>query len=119
MKRALLPIVALACMAAAPQKRALVMTVPASPGLGLAPAPNPANSAPPGALQPAPTPNRDIDAPFGEVSSNKPSVSPTLINRRDTYRGEGFSRGSSPSEEQDKRVKPGAGFNLRMPFAPN
>lgn len=118
MTRLVLPVVAIACMAAAPQQRAFVMSVPTSPSLGLAPAPV-TGPAPIGTLQPAPTPNREVEAPFGEAAGTKPSVSPTLINRRDTYRGEGFSRGSSPSEEQDKRVKPGAGFNLRMPFTPN
>lgn len=116
MKRVLLSIAAIACMAAAPQQRGLITAVPPGPIADRPPGP----AAPsPNRFQPAPTPNRDVEAPFGGPGSNQPSVSPTLINRRDTYRGEGFSRGSSPSEEQDKKVRPGAGFNFRMPFAPN
>ena len=96
-----------------------MVAVPVGPALGPSQAPVGVVPQKEGRLQPAPTPNRDVEAPFAGPGSNQPTVSPTLINRRDTYRGEGFSRGSSASEEQDKRVKPGAGFNLRMPLTPN
>lgn len=96
--------------------RGIVLSVPSGPTPGFsipAPAPPPAPT-----FQPAPLPNRDMVGPSSPRTDREPSVAPSLFNRRDTYRGEGFSEGSSAQTEQDRRVKPGAGFNFRLPFKP-
>lgn len=63
----------------------------------------------------APTPNDDAAAPVTRASKDT-SLAPGFFSRRDQYRGEGLSPGSSAQIEQDRRAKPGAGFNLRMPL---
>ena len=110
-------ILAIPLLAAAPQ-RGLSLQVPgdASPLPG---SNAPATPPPPPKYRPAPLPNRDLEAPNGPRAKTDASVAPSLITRGDTYRGEGFSKGSSPQNEQERRVKPGAGFNLTVPFAPN
>lgn len=70
-------------------------------------------------FEPAPTPDRDNTGPTGPRASNDPTLAPALFTRRNQYRGEGFSPGSTAQEEQERRVKPGAGFNLRMPLSPS
>ena len=67
---------------------------------------------------PAPIPNRDVDAPAGPRASNDPRISPTIINRRDQYRGEALDPKSSAQVEQERNLVPGAGFKLRMPLTP-
>lgn len=68
---------------------------------------------------PAPVPNRDAAAPTGpKVRRPDTELSPSLFNRSDQYRGDGYINGSTAQSEQEKRVRPGAGFNLRMPLQP-
>ena len=102
---------------AAAKDRELNLQVPANPsGLSL-PAPPP-SSDPPARYQPAPLPNRDAElAP--PRASNAPTLAPTLFTHPDQYRGDGFNKGSTAQSEQEKRVKPGAGLSLHLPFSPN
>ncbi len=67
-------------------------------------------------FQPAPLPNRDYEAPAGPRASNSAELAPGVFTRKELYRGEGFSPGSTSAAETDRRAKPGAGFNLRMPL---
>lgn len=115
--RAALLVVIAPLLAAAARDRELNLQVPASPsGLPLPPAPS--RSGPPARFQPAPTPNRDVElAP--PPASTAPSLAPTLFTRPDQYRGDGFNKGSTAQSEQEKRVKPGAGFSLHMPLTGN
>ena len=116
MKRALLLLVLLPLAAAAPQQ-GIRLEVPSNP---LVPVPPRPPALPPSrGFQPAPLPNRDIDDLPAPRSTNEPSLRPSLFNRNDTYRGDGFSKGSTATSEQERRVKPGVGFNLKMPFSPN
>lgn len=108
-------------MGASPQRGLDLQAAPSSPPPLLGPlAPRP----PRVPLQagrdyaPAPIPNRDMDAPAGPRASNDPRLSPTIINRRDQYRGEALDPKFSAQVEQERRLIPGAGFNLRMPLAP-
>lgn len=85
--------------------------------LPLPPAPpriRPPSSGP--SYDPAPTPNRDLDAPVGPRASNAPELAPGLFTRGQQYRGDGYSAGSSAQSEQERRARPGAGFKLRMPL---
>lgn len=74
---------------------------------------------PPGAAAPAPVPNRDLEFSGDKTTGNTPSVAPSLFTRGDAYRGEGFNKGSTAQSEQDKRARPAAGFNLKVPLTPN
>ena len=114
----LVAVLALPLLAAAPQQRGLSLEVP---GESMLPAPVPTKPARPPvtAFGPAPLPNRDIEGPGKARASTDPRVGPGLFTRSDGFRGDGFSKGSSAQTEQEKRVKPGAGFNLTVPFAPN
>lgn len=88
-----------------------------SPLLPVPPTPPRRGPAQPGPnYDPAPTPNREIDAPQGPRASNAPDLAPSLFTRGQQYRGEGFSAGSSPQAEQERRARPGAGFKLRLPL---
>ena len=104
--------------AARAQGRGIVLQAqPPAQALPPAPPPQPALRAP-GDYQPAPTPNRDYEAPSGPRPSNAPQLAPGLFTRKDVYRGEGFSRGSTSESDTEKRVKPAPGFSLRMPLQP-
>ncbi len=118
MTRWLLPVLLLPLLAAGPPPRSFSLKVPDGGGMAL-PAPAKPPPVPPTLYRPAPLPNRDLAAPAEARNDGSTTVSPSLFNRRDTYRGEGFSKGSSADAEQDRRVTPGAGFKLKMPFAPN
>ena len=76
--------------------------------------PHPVPAAPP-RFTDAPTPNQDTNAPHVRATGDA-SVTPGFFSRRDQYRGEGLSAGSSAQTEQDRRAKPGAGINLTMPL---
>ena len=102
-------------MAAAPLQRPLTLAVPADGGFTLSP------PATPGAVpsfQPAPLPNRNVFTPQGPRASNEPTLAPTLFTSRTQFRGDGFSPGSTAQSQQEKNVKPGAGFSLHMPLSP-
>jgi len=101
-----------------PQHRGLNLqaTPQRSPLLPLPPAPP--SGGPPSApsFDLAPTPNRDLDAPSGPRASTAPELAPGIFTRSQQYRGEGYSTGSSAQSEQERRLRPGAGFKLRMPL---
>jgi len=119
MRLLVLPALSLALMAAAPPQRGFVVAVPdqTDPGLGAWPSSHPKKPAV--GLQPAPLPNRDVEGPAGQRAGSDAQVAPTMLQRSDTYRGEGFSRGSTAQAEQERRTRLGAGINLRVPLAPN
>lgn len=112
--RAFVPIVALLVMGAAPSGS----FVTATPMPDFAPPPRRPlqgrTTATPG-YDTAPTPNQDAFAPTARASRES-SLAPGLFTRRDQYRGEGLSAASSAQTEQDRRVKPGAGFKLSVPL---
>ena len=115
---AALLVVLMAPAAAAQAQRGIVLQAqPSSPLLPVPPT-RPRAAPAPGGYEPAPTPNRDVDAPLGPRASNAPQVGPSLFTRKDLYRGDGYARGSTSETEVEKRVKPGAGFNLRLPLQP-
>lgn len=106
-------------MAASPPRGFDMQAAPASPLLPVPPTPPP--RAPSEAMQgyaPAPTPNRDVDAPLGPRAGDDARLSPTIINRRNQYRGEALDPTSSAQAEQERKLMPGAGFSLRMPLTP-
>ena len=112
----LLPVL-LSSAPALPQHRSLNLqaTTPSSRLLPLPPTP-------PGVTEPrpsydlAPTPNRDLDVPADPRAKAAPGLAPSFFSRSEQYRGEGFSNGSSAQAEQERHVRPGAGFKLRLPF---
>ncbi len=101
---------------ALPQHRGLNLQAP-SPLLPLPPVPPSAPPAGSGSgYDVAPTPNRDLDAPAGPRAGATPELTPGLFPRGEQYRGDGYSAGSSAQAEQERRVRPGAGFKLRLPL---
>lgn len=92
---------------AVPQRSPLLPVPPTPPSTGPSSAPS---------YDLAPTPNRDLDAPSGPRASTAPELAPGLFTRGQQYRGEGYSTGSSAQSEQERRLRPGAGFKLRMPL---
>ena len=107
----LLPLAGLLAVAASPPPN-LVPVAPMPSFTTRAPAPAPTST--PG-FTAAPTPNDDVRAPITRASKDA-SVAPGFFTRRDQYRGEGLSPGSSAQAEQDRRAKPGAGISLSMPL---
>lgn len=105
-------------MPAWPQHRGLNLqaTPQRSPLLPLPPAPPSSGPSSMPDYDLAPTPNRDLDAPSGPRASKNPELAPSLFTRSEQYRGEGYSAGSSAQSEQERRLRPGAGFKLRMPL---
>ena len=100
-------------IAASPQRGfVLEGAPPVVPPPSLPGAPPPA--APP-RFAPAPLPNRDLSAPLGPRATNDPQISPKLFHRNDQYRGEGIDPRSSAQSAEERRLLPGAGFNLRIP----
>lgn len=105
-------------IAAAPMERPLTLGVPAENGFSLGQtAPRAASARPPSFL-PAPLPNRDLATPAPERATNEPTLAPTLFTTRTQFRGDGFSPGSTAQSEQEKKLRPGAGFSLHMPLTP-
>ncbi len=107
----------LAMLLAAASPSGYNLQVPA-PGSGLPVPPAPPAAGPPSKFQPAPTPNRDVELAKPRAS-NETTVAPSLFTRPNEYHGDGFSKGSTVQSEQERRVKPAAGFSLHMPLAPN
>lgn len=65
----------------------------------------------------APVPNLDEAAPvLRTLGPARPEVAPSLFRRTNTYRGEGFTTGSSAESEQTRRIAPTPGVNLSMPL---
>lgn len=107
---------ALPIVAAGPLDRPLTLTVPAQGAFSLQqPMPKLASRTP--SFQPAPLPNRDLSTPIPERATSEPSLAPTLFTTRTQFRGDGFSPGSTAQSDQEKKLKPGAGFSLHMPFS--
>lgn len=109
----LLGLAILLTMAAGPPSKYNKM--PTFPPLVKAPPQKLAGPPTPPGFEPAPLPNRDAFAPVTRASKET-SVSPSLFTRRDQYRGEGLAASSSAQSEQERRLLPGAGFNLSMPL---
>ncbi len=108
----LLPLVGLLTVSASPPPRFTTVT-PLPPEFTTSrPAPTP-DTTPPG-FTTAPTPG-DVSAPVAPQSKDA-TLAPGFFTRRDQYRGEGISAGSSAQIEQDRRAKPGAGISLTMPL---
>lgn len=104
----------LLAMAAAPQGGGFSITTPA-PTFAVPPQ-QLGKSAAPSGFAPAPLPNRDAATPAGPTGSSSASLSPSVFTRGDQYHGEGLSASSSVQSDQERRAKPGAGFNLKMPL---
>ena len=113
----MLAVMSLATAAGAQTPRGLVLQAQpdASPLPPLSPA-RPGAPADPRAFQPAPTPNRDLYEPLGPRASNSPELGPGVFTRKDTYRGEAMTQGSSNETSVDRRAHPAPGFSLRMPL---
>lgn len=114
--RLALALVAPLLAAAAPPQSLSLQVVPSPkyPFTARAPAP-PRPSGP--VYEPAPLPNPDITAPR-RAESQGTEISPSLFNRRDQFRGDSFLKGDSVQSDQDRRMRPSAGFKLRMPLQP-
>ncbi len=65
---------------------------------------------------PAPTPNREAEAPLPPRASMDATVNPTLFTRKEQYRGDGFSPNSTAQDAEERHYTPGAGFNVKMPI---
>lgn len=111
-------VLALPLVAAAPMDRPLTLAVPADGGFSLQAQPDKLAAARPPPFQPAPLPNRNLNTPAPERATNEPSLAPTLFTTRTQFRGDGFSAGSTAQSEQERKLRPGAGFSLHMPIAP-
>jgi hypothetical protein len=111
---------ALPLVAAAPQPNKFSLGMPAVGGPLLPVGPQASLSTPARGpvYEPAPLPNRDVSAPSAARNSNEPTLAPTLFTTKNQYRGDGFAPNSTAQTEQEKRVKPGAGFSLHMPLTP-
>ena len=114
--RVALVLLALPLLAVAAERRLDLQVSP--PDSSLPVPPTPPTAGPASTYQPAPLPNRDVEL-SAPRASNAPSVGPSLFTRPDQYRGDGFAKGSTAQTEQEKRVRPGAGLSLRLPFSPN
>lgn len=106
---------AIPLMAAAPRQQPFTLNVPSDGGFSLS-APATPGVAP--SFQPAPLPDRNVFTPQAARANNEPSLAPTLFTTRTQFRGDGFSPGSTAQSQQEKNLKPGAGFSLHMPLSP-
>ncbi|MBN9508219.1 MAG: hypothetical protein J0I21_03780 [Alphaproteobacteria bacterium] len=69
------------------------------------------------AFVPAPVPNPDLAAPRGgKDRGNGPSVTPSFFHQESTYQGEGFLRGSTYEGDQERRLRPSPGLDLKLPL---
>ena len=109
---AIWPMIGVLTMAASPPPHMTPAAQMPQQFLTAPPAPTPAET-PPG-FTAAPTPN-DLSAPITPASKDT-KVGPGFFTRKDQYRGEGISAGSSAQIEQDRRAMPGAGINITMPL---
>jgi hypothetical protein len=66
-------------------------------------------------FQPAPMPNRDLQAPNG-TSSGGTSFGPAIFTNRQQFGGEAFTPNSTVQGEQEKRLRPTPGFSLKVPL---
>lgn len=115
MRSAALGIAAVLIAAASPPP-SVNLTPPTQPVLPRGPfTVTPAPAAPP-RFEPAPTPNLDLAAPTGPRQSGQQEITPGFYRPSQQYRGDGFSPGSTAQGDQEKNVRPGVGFKLRMPL---
>ncbi len=68
----------------------------------------------PGAFEPAPVPNRALEAPRAAPQEG-PSLSPGIIQRR--LPGRGQAAEGSPDRTEDRLFEPAPGARLRVPFS--
>ena len=108
MRRVLLAVAPL-LIAASPQRGLVLESTP--------PVLPPTFAAPPALerFEPAPLPNRDLSGPAPPRATRDPTISPKLFHRGDQYRGESIDPRSSAQSSEERRLLPGAGFNLRIP----
>jgi hypothetical protein len=66
-------------------------------------------------FEPAPMPNDDMSGP--QIAQQQGARwSPTLLQPRTQFRGDGFSYGSTVQGVQERRVNPTPVMNLKMPL---
>lgn len=66
--------------------------------------------------EPAPVPDTDVYTPHAERGPVGPTLTPGLFQPGKTYRGEGFTPGSTAQGDQEKRFRPTPGINLSVPL---
>lgn len=66
--------------------------------------------------EPAPVPDSGVRGPVALQVPRGAELTPTMMGPKYTYQGEGFLRGSTVQSEQNRKVKPAAGFNLTVPL---
>jgi hypothetical protein len=79
----------------------------------------PAMPASPSDYTPAPVPDLDFDAPSGprKTGPSQPELKPGLLHAPSmVYRGEGYTPGSTMTDEQARRFHPTPGLNLSLPL---
>ncbi len=65
----------------------------------------------------APTPNSSVSAPMPlDANSKSTAISPGLFRPTKTYGGEGFIAGSTIQDQQQRKVGPTPGINLKVPL---
>ncbi len=65
----------------------------------------------------APVPNLDEAAPtLRTLGPAQPEFSPGFFNTKRSYRGEGFTAGSTSQSEMQRHFKPTAGVNMSVPL---
>jgi hypothetical protein len=69
-----------------------------------------------GQYQPAPVPNPDLFPPRGQAAQSGAQLTPGLFLPKDRFAGDGYIPGTTVQSEQERRLKPGAGFNLSLPL---
>ena len=65
----------------------------------------------------APMPNSSVTAPRAvDANSKAPELSPSLFRPKKTYGGEGFIAGSNVQDQEQRKVGPAPGINLKVPL---
>jgi hypothetical protein len=67
-------------------------------------------------VEPAPVPNRRIEAPRGPFAEERPRVEPTIIEPPRIERGQTFGRDHAPDRQDQLFREPAAGARLRIPL---
>lgn len=68
------------------------------------------------ASEAAPMPDSGARGPVALQVPRGPELTPTMMGPKYTYQGEGFLHGSTVQSEQNRKVRPAAGFNLTVPL---
>ena len=79
----------------------------------------PAAPASPSDYTPAPMPDLDFELPVGprKAGPSQPALTPGLVHAPHmVYRGEGYTPGSTMTDEQDRRFHPSPGLKLSLPL---